>query len=363
MGDTAIFPFFRVDSHYMNILCTIKVIANTVVATISKQKPIVQNSTIHPTTANEKLVGYTLIHKPTITYHRSSKSFVMSSTGSPPKKRKNNHHPDAPAVIEIIDLIDEDDDNKKPAASAHRNNKNTVIDLVTESNTRDVSSKVAVAVLDLTAATTTTNTSTNNNTEYNIVVEMQRVWTTTPGEGGAAVTTTHSSSAMYRDDDTGGDNTGDEAFARKLQAEDDWMSQIASPRQEQRRMMETIPGRAVLFVERIIRLVDEMNTTTNLNSNSTHPSQHQHTVEPVTKDDMVYFAERLLRKQEEFQLNGIPFQVCIGYHYTNDANMQKIRENGLMTRQERTTNQVVSANTHGSVFGDGIYTGTCVQLK
>lgn len=283
----------------------------------------------------------------------------MSSTGSPPKKRKNNHHHNAPAVIEIIDLIDDDDDNKKPAASAHRNNHAAVIDLVTESNTSTVSSKVAVAVLDLTAPATTNNNSTNNNTEYNIVVEMQRVWTTTP-RGGAPTTTTHSSSAMHRDDDTGGDNTGDEAFARKLQAEDDFISQIASPRQEQRRMMETIPGRAVLFVERIIRLVDEMNTT-NTNSNSTH--QNQHTVEPVTKDDMVYFAERLLRKQEEFQLNGIPFQVCIGYHYTNDANMQKIRENGLMTRQERATNQVVSSNTHGSVFGDGIYTGTCVQLK
>jgi hypothetical protein len=61
--------------------------------------------------------------------------------------------------------------------------------------------------------------------------------------------------------------------------------------------------------------------------------------------------------QQEFYRNGKDTHVDTGYHYTHSVNMASIKQSGLLSVQERAQLSSPSANTNGSLFGDGIYTG------
>ena len=100
-------------------------------------------------------------------------------------------------------------------------------------------------------------------------------------------------------------------------------------------MMVTRIGKAVLIVERILQVVESMKIANDL---------FKFGLRAVAKDDMVYFAEQLLAKQEEFKAKGAPFEVDIGYHYTTEASMNAIQTNGLMTREDRIKNNVIEAS-------------------
>ena len=135
-----------------------------------------------------------------------------------------------------------------------------------------------------------------------------------------------------------------ELLAKRLQDEEDRASRKANPKKEQRRMMKTNTGRAVLAVERIINLVETMKHQLLAADQNENENENDEFIEPVARDDIVFLAERLLQKQEEFKANGIPFHVCIGYHYTDERNMNDIRTNGLMTKAERDTKNVTVAS-------------------
>jgi Deltex C-terminal domain len=61
--------------------------------------------------------------------------------------------------------------------------------------------------------------------------------------------------------------------------------------------------------------------------------------------------------QREFSRSGKDFHIDTGYHYTQSVNMSSIKQSGLLSYQERAQLSSPSANTNGSLFGDGIYTG------
>ena len=144
----------------------------------------------------------------------------------------------------------------------------------------------------------------------------------------------------------------DRILAQLLQREEDRarLRQRANAYSEHFGMMTTTFGRAVMAVERIVRLVELMKIGVESND------LKQLGLECVAKNDMVYFAERFLAKHEEFRANGIPCVVDIGYHYTNKTSMNCIQKHGLMTEQDRTSSNIQVAKT-GAIFGDGIYTG------
>mmetsp|Transcript_4335 Transcript_4335/g.7973 ORF Transcript_4335/g.7973 Transcript_4335/m.7973 type:complete len:197 (+) Transcript_4335:131-721(+) len=75
----------------------------------------------------------------------------------------------------------------------------------------------------------------------------------------------------------------------------------------------------------------------------------------VGADDIVILAERMMDAQDEFIQAGKPFHVDLGYHYTLESNIERIRTDGLLTKKERREKSVNVRNT-GSFFGDGIYT-------
>ena len=138
----------------------------------------------------------------------------------------------------------------------------------------------------------------------------------------------------------------DRKLAKQLQNKDDQARQKASLARGHETMMSTSVGKAVLAVERIFQLVEAMNTKNGYIDLE---------LQPVAKDDMVIYAERFLAKQEEFKRKRISTKVDIGFHYTKLANMNGIRTNGLMTREDQMKNNI-DVTTKKPTFGDGIYT-------
>lgn len=138
----------------------------------------------------------------------------------------------------------------------------------------------------------------------------------------------------------------DRKIAQRLQDSEDRAYQTPTPHGDEQSMMATNVGKAVLAVERIIQLVDSLKSMKN---------RFEMGLEPVAKDDMVYFAERLLEKQEEFRSKGISTEVDIGFHFTDETSMNDIQANGLMTKEDRIKNNI-KVDSKGAVFGDGIYT-------
>ncbi|GKY94347.1 hypothetical protein MPSEU_000400600 [Mayamaea pseudoterrestris] len=101
-----------------------------------------------------------------------------------------------------------------------------------------------------------------------------------------------------------------------------------SKEQEEKAMMSTEQGRAVKF-----------------------------NIATVAIDDLVYLAERLIVKQNEFKATNVCSNICIGFHYTKPENMKHIRTNGLLTRMER-SDKKIKAKFNGSAYGVGVYTAS-----
>eukprot|EP00549_Striatella_unipunctata_P018845 CAMPEP_0118686382 /NCGR_PEP_ID=MMETSP0800-20121206/7782_1 /TAXON_ID=210618 ORGANISM="Striatella unipunctata, Strain CCMP2910" /NCGR_SAMPLE_ID=MMETSP0800 /ASSEMBLY_ACC=CAM_ASM_000638 /LENGTH=632 /DNA_ID=CAMNT_0006583421 /DNA_START=81 /DNA_END=1979 /DNA_ORIENTATION=- len=115
-------------------------------------------------------------------------------------------------------------------------------------------------------------------------------------------------------------------------------------------------------------------------------------IQTVAIDDMVFMAEKMLDKQQEFQIRDtvmaepskgaanygedeaaqlllplsyfeskqpIPtsLAVDIGIHFTRSANMDRIKTDGLLTRPERSEAGIREDRYTGSAYGEGIYTG------
>ena len=89
------------------------------------------------------------------------------------------------------------------------------------------------------------------------------------------------------------------------------MTETARLCSEEAAMQKTTTGKAWKFVEQIrqISFVNE-------------PAFEFAT---VCMDDMVYMAERMLDMQDIFCIEGKPVAVDIGYHYTRNANLERIR--------------------------------------
>ena len=142
----------------------------------------------------------------------------------------------------------------------------------------------------------------------------------------------------------------DYVYAQKLQEDEErGRPKRKNLLKEQRLAMnETIMGKSIVFVERIIEVVSSLSTSNEfLNAMD---------VKPVAKDDMVFILERMLNTQATYQALGYMSHVDTGFHYTSEGNMAHIRTNGLMSKHERSSQQIEAARNNGSAYGDGIYT-------
>jgi hypothetical protein len=159
---------------------------------------------------------------------------------------------------------------------------------------------------------------------------------------------------------------------RKYDSDDDEKLQVndeqtkSDQREDEKAMHQSTSGKAVLFVQEVLdahkrlqRSQEVMNIQKlmiqKLMQSSTSSMDHQQ-IDAVARDDMVALVEQMLQLQSVFETSGKPVTVDIGFHYTTPQNADNIRENGLITKTDRAAANV-TAPPHGSVFGDGIYTG------
>jgi hypothetical protein len=108
-------------------------------------------------------------------------------------------------------------------------------------------------------------------------------------------------------------------------------------------------GRAWKFVQEVVELhkcLSEEATQVSLDS----------FLAPVATDDIVSLTEDLIETQTEFRQANKPFEADIGYHYTKQENMRRIKADGLMSRSDRRSLGIRAAY-NGSSYGDGVYTG------
>lgn len=76
-------------------------------------------------------------------------------------------------------------------------------------------------------------------------------------------------------------------------------------------------------------------------------------VRVIGADDMFFFAKRFFDQQGLFQTDNSATDKCdIGYHYTSDQNLAKIKSGGLLTKADRSANGI-EATFNGSSYGDG----------
>lgn len=81
---------------------------------------------------------------------------------------------------------------------------------------------------------------------------------------------------------------------------------------------------------------------------------HLHDLSLLASDDLVALAERLLWCCHTFRQADKPATITLGYHYTDESNIQSIREQNLLSLSERRLNHV-GPLFGGTLFGDGIY--------
>ena len=113
-------------------------------------------------------------------------------------------------------------------------------------------------------------------------------------------------------------------------------------------MLDTNTGKAWNFASKVLAFQQDM-------LKSQDPDMNANNFKTVNQDDMVFLAERVLEKQEEFRQDGKPFHVDIGYHYTHSNHMHRVKTNGLLSNAERQERNI-QVNFNGATFGDGIYT-------
>lgn len=133
----------------------------------------------------------------------------------------------------------------------------------------------------------------------------------------------------------------DASLAARLQKEEQ-VEKERRKKEEETRMAKSLDGRAWLFVNQVLELHK------NLSPSAPGPTT-------VSVDDMVFLGKNFLQCVQDFESNGWPARVTLNYHYTSSAAMDKIKQDGLMTHAER-RQTYSSTNSHGAVFGDGIYT-------
>ncbi|CAJ1969692.1 unnamed protein product [Cylindrotheca closterium] len=143
----------------------------------------------------------------------------------------------------------------------------------------------------------------------------------------------------------------DYQLAAMLQ-EQEYQLKKADAEKEHEAMTKSPYGKAVLVVQEIL----ELTKNTKDQAKNEYPNFAQN-FDSVSTDDMVFLAKNLLEKQREFLASGILGFVDIGYHYTDSTNLNSIRTNGLMTRNERDSQGIQAHRFHGSTYGDGVYTG------
>ena len=139
----------------------------------------------------------------------------------------------------------------------------------------------------------------------------------------------------------------DEELAKQLQEEDALSYYTKRAKEYEMMASSTHTGKAILLVEKINNLLHILRQNDPSNYNM---------IQPVADNDLVALAERTFEKQQYFIDKNISSYVDIGFHYTRTANMQAIQSNGLMTKGDRRSQNIQSANMHGSTFGDGVYT-------
>jgi hypothetical protein len=132
----------------------------------------------------------------------------------------------------------------------------------------------------------------------------------------------------------------DRMLAEMLQAE----LERDNEEQDEMDMMSTTKGKALKFVQAVLNVHKSLHDPTTVAGIST-----------VAVDDLVWLVERMIVKQEEHQLKNISSLLDLGYHYTEAANLDRIRTDGLLTYKER-TDRSIQSKYNGSVRGDGIYT-------
>jgi hypothetical protein len=142
----------------------------------------------------------------------------------------------------------------------------------------------------------------------------------------------------------------DYVYAQKLQEDEErGRPKRKNLLKEQRLAMnETIMGKSILLVERIIEVVSSLSTSNEL--------LNAMDVKPVAKDDMVFIMERMLNTLATYQALGYMSHVDTGFHYTSEGNMAHIRTYGLMSKHERSSQQIEAVRNRASAYGDGIYT-------
>jgi hypothetical protein len=108
-------------------------------------------------------------------------------------------------------------------------------------------------------------------------------------------------------------------------------------------MLSSNAGKAILFAKKLLQRTQDLRNEWEL-------------VNALATDDLVFLVERMLDVQDRFIEEGKPHSVDIGYHYTKDDNIERIRTDGLLTRQDRRGKSIFATRENGSFFGDGIYT-------
>ena len=98
--------------------------------------------------------------------------------------------------------------------------------------------------------------------------------------------------------------------------------------QEKRDMHSSNTGKALSFTQQILANHEKMTETFHILGHSTELIG-KFTL--VNADDMVYLAERLLRRQESMARAAKDTRVDIGYRYTHSDGMSRIRSNGLQS--------------------------------
>jgi len=110
----------------------------------------------------------------------------------------------------------------------------------------------------------------------------------------------------------------DEELARWLQEQQDREDALAAERvreQEKLAMASTVEGKALLFVEEVLGLVNDWDPTTSSSPPTSKPPgdsaggptggggnrSSEKVVEEIAKDDMVFLAEAMFRLQDEFR--------------------------------------------------------------
>jgi hypothetical protein len=136
-------------------------------------------------------------------------------------------------------------------------------------------------------------------------------------------------------------------FAQQVQAKELCLQE----RQEEaeKAMASSSTGRAWQLVEKVLELHKEFVSTLS--------PDRAALINPVAIDDMFFLAQKMFEKQQEFRAAKKPWQVDLGYHFTDKKNLASIRAEGLLSNHEREAKKVKPTEISGSAYGQGVYTG------